>query len=298
MKQLKFSNTLLAALLAVGASTGQTNAEITVGGWGDVTFDGGTSAGGFAFSGDVLFSYDTPGFTIGVGFNTVMFYDAGTNTLIDGLGDTYFLARLGDATVTYGEIRGAGNLFPEDYFGMIDVTSISDQVVRLDVDLGDHRFAISNDLNGSSVSEIEIGYSGRIAGFDVAFGFEADNDEIGLLVGRDFGRWGVQVATLQDIYGLPGPWNQAALTVFYDVSSQFTVAGNVAVGTDSTTGLQSFGVLATKKIKSAVVKLEANRDVVADSVDVEFAVVIPFGKTQPSDRARFNQKEYRRRFIQ
>lgn len=282
--------------IAITASE-KASADVNVGGWGGVIFDGGTNVGGFEFHGDVLLSYDLPEFSMGVGFNNVWFHNAATNTLSDGRGDVYFLVRAGNATLTYGEIWGAGNLFPEDYFGMIDVSSISDQVVRLDVDLGAHRFAISNDMNGSSVSEIEFGYAGRIHGFDVVLGFEADNDEAGLLIGRDFGKWGVQVVTLQDVNGLPGPWNQAGLTVFHDFTDRFTLAGNISVGTDSTTSIQSYGMVATTKVGSANIKFEMSRDFTTDLVDLELGVVIPFGKAQPSGRARFNQKEFTKRFI-
>ncbi len=289
----------LTVLAGAIASLGTTSAvaDINIGGWGGLGFDGGSSVGGLELRGDILVSYDRPDFSVGIGFNEYLTFDPTTGTFVDGPGDFYVLARFQNATLTFGETFGAGSLFPEDYFGYRDTTSISDQVVRLDFSIGQHNFAISNDLNGSSASEIELGYSGAIAGYDVAFGFEADNDEIGLLIGRDHGPWGFQVAAIQDIYNTPGPWNHAGITVFYDITSNLTVAGNVAYGTTPGIGLHSYGVLVTYSVGDAVFKAEFNNEVFGGVSDVEFGVIIPFGKPQPSAIARFRKKEFRRRFV-
>ncbi len=132
-----------------------------------------------------MISYGQSNFSSGVGVQNIWFYDPSTGAVINESGDIYVLARVQNVTLTYVHIYGAGNLFPEDYFGFKDTTSITDEVGWLDFSIGEHNLAISNDFNGPDPSEIELGYSGKIAGYDAAIGFEAENDELGFPVGRD-----------------------------------------------------------------------------------------------------------------
>jgi hypothetical protein len=236
--KMRFSGIILTA--AILSMPLQATAELAIGGWVGVEADGGTSTYGTHYRTDTLVSYNANDFVVGVGvFNLWTKSNSGvsSNPVLP-----YFLFGYGDAVLSFGPIYGAGNLFPEDYFGFDDTTSQSDQVVRLDFSIGEHNFAISNDLNGSSASEIELGYAGILHNYDVAFGYEADSAQLALLVGRDFGNWGFQVASVQDTSIAVGPWDHAGVTLFRDFDNGLTIAANITHGTNGTVGLHSYGV--------------------------------------------------------
>lgn len=268
-------------------------AELAIGGWVGLESNTGTSADEVYLYTDTLVSYSHGDLTFGYGI-----YNEWTDRLSVGDDNAgYYLLSYQDFTLTYGMTYGAGNLFPEDYFAFNDTTSISDEVVRLDFQFGSHSFAISNDLNGSGPSEIELGYSGSIAGFDVAAGYEADSEQVALLVGRNFGKLGVQVAVLETMDTNVGTTDHAGITLFYEPMKGLDLAGHVAYGTNGTVGMHSFGFLATYDAGVALLKAEYVKDVVSDTVDIEIGVVLPFGKQQPNGDARFALKEYDSRFF-
>jgi hypothetical protein len=288
----KYGYFLLGAILCVPV---QSSAEIAIGGWVGLEYDGGTSGTSAHLRTNTLVSYTTGDFIAGIGiYNEWVQFSGG---FAGNPVEPYILLGYGNVVASYGSIYGAGNLFPEDYFGMSDTTSVSDQVLRLDFNFGAHNFAISNDLNGASISEIELGYSGRFQEYDVAFGYEADSTELALLIGRDFGNWGVQVATVQDTGIAVGPWDHAGVSLFHDFTSGLTIGGNIAHGTNGTVGLLSYGLILNYDTGFALIKAEYVRDEVADSPDFELGFIIPFGKKQPSAGARFEMHEYLGRYV-
>ena len=269
--------------------------EITIGGWANIESDGGTSSYKTHFRTNTLIAYQAPNFTLGIGVENLWTKSAtgvSTNSQVG-----YALFSTGPATLSYGVQYGAGNLFPEDYFEFGDTTSISDQVLRLDVVLGQHMFGISNDLNGSGPSEIELGYSGRIGAYDLAFGYEADSGQVAGLIGRDFGSFGVQLAVMEDTTATAGPSDHAGITLFWDIQKNLTIAANIAYVTNGSIGLYSHGVLITYDWNGILAKAEFTKDNVFGTSDIEIGIVVPYGNAQPAAHSRFTLKEYRHRFL-
>lgn len=288
--------TLLLASSVAATSAMPAAAEINFGGWMGYETNNYNGAWGTEnyqhLRLDGLLSYDSGDFVLGVGVaHDFASYDGDPFTSDDD--GIYYLLGYGDVTVTFGEFWGAGNIFPEDYFGMDDTTSKSDETLRVDFAYNGQQFAISYDTDSGDSNDFELGYRGSFYGFDVVVGYEGDTEDLGVIVGQDMGNWGWQVATIQDLDGTPNNDHYGA-TVFYDVMEGLSVAANYAVEGDG--DLEGWGVVATYDLGIGTVKAEYLKHGYGDS-NIEVGIVIPFGATQPSADARFSLKEYNRGLI-
>lgn len=286
---------LLAGAAACSLIAASAQAEIGFGGWGGLEYDNYDGDAIVHFRGDVLGTYTTQGgLVFGVGYYGDYFLGDGSNGFeevdngIYGLVSFGGLSSFGEVTLTYGEIWGAGNLFPEDYFGYDDSTGNSDQTLRVDAVLGDQRFAVSYDFNGDD-ADFELGYAANYGDWSVAVGYENDVQDLGILVGRQFNdRWAGHFAMLNDLDD-DGSSDQYGVTGVFTPSEGLDLAANVAWSND---GFHSAGALVTYEAERFIFKAEFLHHADEESNEVEIGLVVPFGKPQPAHASRFALKEY------
>lgn len=290
MKQV--TTCALAAAIAV-AGAGTAKADFSLDGWVEFNNETGTNAGTyFAARRDLAFTFSQDSFTLGIGQYEFHYFDYSTSSWATAGRDPYVLVSFGDVTLTFGEFYGAGNIFPEDYFGFNDTTSTSDMTGRVDVTRGQHHFAYSYDFDGGP-GDYEIGYAGSFGATHVSLGWENDQRQLGVLVGRPVHGVGVQLAILND-FNSAGRRDQVGLTLEKVLNNGLRVALNYAHGTNPGIGTHSYGSIASYEWNDATLMAKyVNRPAYGTRYQVEVGLLVPIGKRQPADRARSNFKEYR-----
>ncbi len=289
--------TLLLAATAVGLSAGIAQAEFAVGGWVNLEYEDQYGDYRKTLRGDVLATYGTQGgLTFGVGLRGDLEDSGDTSGFERRRGGVYGLVSFGDGissfgevTVSYGDIWGAGNLFPEEYFGFDDTTSTDDDTLRVDLKFGNHQIAFSNDFNGVN-ADWEFGYRGRFGAYAVAVGYENDSEDLGILIGRKLNdQFAVHLAIVEDLDESEDAADHQGISLIYTPNDRFTLGLNAARYNE---GFHSAGVLVSYTTDRVILKAEYVKFHDDDDDQFEFGVVIPFGRTQPAHDARFTFTDY------
>lgn len=282
-----------ASVALAGGVAVPAQADFSLDGWVEFNNENGTNAGTFfAVRRNLAFTFSEGDFTMGIGQYESHYWDYSTSTWFRAGRDPYLLVSFDNVTLTFGEFYGAGNIFPEDYFGYNDTTSTSDMTGRLDVTRGDHHFAYSYDFDGGP-GDYEIGYAGQFGKTHVSLGWENDDQQLGVLIGRPLGGVNVQLAVLNDVDSA-GRRDQAGLTLEKMFNNGLRVAVNYAHGTNPGIGTHSYGAIASYTWNDATFMAKyVNRPAYGTRYQVELGLIVPIGKRQPADRARSNFKEYR-----
>lgn len=292
---------LAASAVALMLSTNAAQADLIFGGvlqyerrafqypWADGWNDHFSTA-----RGNVALGYEFQDLTVamGVNWNTTL---GDGDPLIDWEDDRYYLISYGPATLTYGDMYGAGNMIGEDYFTMSDATDDNDHNLRLDLDLTHLHLAVSQDLERED--ELEFGLSTTVFGHFVRAGYEADTFDLGLIIGKDMGRWGYHLATLQDLEDEDPENDQWGATLLYDVSENLRLAANVTFnehGDLHGRSLAAWYELAApgQGIGPVTLRLAYDEHRIWDEKQVTFAIDVPFGKALPAAYERRERKRF------
>ncbi|MEE9387410.1 MAG: hypothetical protein V3U96_02265 [Paracoccaceae bacterium] len=291
-----FLKSTVIAALAVSTLSSPALADFNIGGWIGVEYDFESyGSAKTSIITDTLLSYETGGNVFGVGFSGEFVSD---DTRV---GDLYFLYSSalnpgGRITLTYGEFYGAGNLMPEDYFGVDDSTGRSENTFRVDYSNNGHHFAAS--VVTDDTEDFELGYRGEfgavsssVAAWNLTIAYENDPQDLSILLGHDRGNWGYDILSVLDLDDA-GTADHVAFTLFYDVTPDLGLAWNVSWAYN-TSELQSWGVLATYALSDSVrAKAEYVNDTADGDYSYEFGLIYDFGKTQPHHSERISYKEY------
>lgn len=289
---MRIKSTILAVTVATAFAI-PAAAQVSFDGWLQYEYDDHGTDTYYRARTNSLLSYGITDWTLGVGISHEYSKEPGDPAYLDH-GGFYYLIGYSNLTVTYGDIWGAGNIFPEDYFGIDDATSKYDGTLRIDYEIDGHAFAVSYDFGDRGNQDFELGYRGRIGSFDVVAGYEGDQQQLGVIVGQDRGNWGWQVVFHEDFDDF-GTKDQYGITAFYDVLDNLNVAANYAIDGDG--DLHSYGILATYTAGFGTFKAEYVWDEPGDESLFEVGLIIPFGSGQPSGVSRFAPKEYNRGLI-
>lgn len=295
------SATLSLSAAAIVLSASGASAELVFGGflqlerrayqypWVDGWVDQHTSS-----RGDVSLGYSFDDLTVAVGasWNTTL---GEGDPLVDWPDDRRFLVSYGPATLTYGDMYGAGNMLSEDYFTMSDTTDNNDHNLRLDLELENFHLAISNDLERND--ELEIGIATQALGHFVRIGWEADRADLGVIVGKDMDGWGYHLATLQDLDSSDPEDDQVAATLLYDVNDNLRLAANIVLDVDMNVygrSLAAWYELDTPNEGLGPVTFRIAYDELAqwNEKQITFAIDVPFGKPLPAAYERRERKRF------
>lgn len=293
--------TFAASAVAIALSAGAAQAEFIYGGflqlerrayqypWVDGWTDHSTSS-----RGNIALGYQLDDLTVAMGANWNTTLGEG-DPLIDWPKDRTFLLSYGPATLTYGDMYGAGNMISEDYFTMSDATDDQDHTLRLDLALENFHLAISNDLERRD--ELEIGLATQGFGHFVRVGYESDTGDLGVIVGKDMGGWGYHLATLQDLNDSDPEDDQVAATLLYDVNDNLRLAANIVLDSDLNVygrSLAAWYELDTPSDRMGPVTLRIAYDEmrVWDEKQLTLGIDVPFGKPLPAAYERRERKRF------
>ena len=210
--------------------------------------------------------------------------------------DHFVMIGYGPLLVTYGEIQGAGNLFNEDFFGMSDATSRSDNTIRIDYAPGGdsnilRHVALSYDTDDEDFMDgLELGLSLDFNGTLVALGYEGDNNYLGLMVAHQFGE-----TTLHGIYhDQDGEDIDLAVTAFRTFGP---VEIGLHVEVEPEEGaLEALGAVVYYDTPIGLFNAQLRREYDYEEVILETGILIPFGTTAPYYAERSTEREQLRRF--
>jgi len=230
--------------------------------------------------GELAVGYDTGDFAFGLG---TRFRESHDEFDLDEDNEFYF-ATVGPVTISHGYGYGAGNMIPEDYFALDDTTSESSPVTRIDVALDNVHVAISKDDD----DDYEMGLATTLANHFVRIGYEDDNEDFQIAIGRDVGNWGYHVVLHQDFDSNSAESHQLGGTLLFDVTESFRIAGHAAI--DGNTDFHSYGLAAWYEFASAPSAIgpvtlgfefyEEFRDA-GDRQSLELTLNVPFGNAAP-----------------
>lgn len=283
------TNLLMVAALAMTATTQAAHADFFFG--GHVELEAGACCGNPTFSndtslrGEVILGYSRDNVIVGVGAS-LMRSDLSDND------DPFFgLVHVGNVTVTYGDIYGAGNMVGEDYFDMDDSTTLNTGTLRIDYAGAHFHLAVSAEIDDPGDAEFELGFATSIAGNFVRIAYEADGKDLTFMTGRDMGDWGYHFVAMNDL-DADGWSDQLGLTLLYDVTPEFTVAGNIALSPGE--GLHSYGFMAWYEMNDMTFRAQITKNLAfgSDNTDIEVGLVIPFGDKLPAAYERQANKEF------
>lgn len=263
--------------------------------------------------------YDTSGFTdaeldfdLVIGYRSGPFYvgvgqfietDLDNSDLFNNPDQPYIMFGYDAFLATYGEVQGAGNMFPEDYFGFDETTDQNSNMLRLDYAPGGdssiiQHVALSYDMDDSDLHDaIEIGLRLAVGGMDIGIGYEGDAEELGVIVAKDFGDIRLHGVAHLD----PGDND-------YDIGlSAFQMFGDVELGahvefepTDNNGNLlDAVALIAYYETGIGTLSGQVRHEFPANSSGdtiVELGLVIPFGDSAPYAAERMTTSENTRRF--
>ncbi|NKB26702.1 MAG: hypothetical protein GKR99_03720 [Rhodobacteraceae bacterium] len=238
--------------------------------------------------GELVIGYDTGDFAFGVG---TRFRESHDDFEIEDENEFYF-ATIGPVTISHGFGYGAGNMVSEDYFGLSDTTSEDSPSTRIDVALDNFHLAVSREDSG----DYELGLATSIANHFVRIGYEDDDEDFQIAVGRDVGDWGYHVVLHRDFDSNSATSQQLGGTLLYDINDAFRIAGHLAIDGDAE--LDSYGLAAWYEFGGeptsfgpATLSFEYLNNVNADLESVELRLNIPFGNAAPHLFERKANKE-------
>lgn len=213
--------------------------------------------------------------------------------------DLLLVGAYGPATVTYGNIMGAGSITGEDYFYFGDATSRDTGNLRLDYASPWGHFALSYETEDdySENDPFEIGVATKLSGNFLRAAWENDSEDLHVITGRELGAWGYHAAVLWDFRDTDIN-SQIGGTALYSVNDQLMFAGNLAFDFDgdfhSLGGIMWFE-LTDDGSRSPTARIEVshlNEDKFSKPhYNLEFGIHIPFGTALPAEYERMGNKE-------
>ena len=297
---MKHTLTAVAAIATLTAGAAQ--AELSFGGFAQIeSFNGYCPCIGDweniynDLRGEVSATYQFDRVTIGAGlkFETELGED---DFEFEPEENLFFLLNSGAVTLTHGSFYGAGNMLSEDYFLMDDTTEDHDKTLRVDLEQDGLHIALSVPLDDTE--EWELGVATQAFGHFLRLGYEADSQDLGVIIGRDMGRWGYHLTTLQDLDDNGWGDDQIGATLLVDLTDDLRVAGNVNYATENLElmhySLAAWYQLSDDKGSLGPVTLyaEYNKDLDWDEQYFSVGIDIAFGNQAPAAYERRERKEF------
>ena len=256
----------------------------------------------FEFYGDLTLGYRNGPWYLGAGrsFDYYRYEDSGFSDSFSESNDPYLLIGYENFLLTYGEIQGAGNIFPEDYFGMTDTTSFSDNTWRLDIAMGAfssviEHLAVSVDTDDEEISEgLEFGLRLNFNDTIVGVGWEGDSDDLGIIVARDFGNYRVHAVFHDD----GDDDRDIGFSAFREFGA-FELGAHVEFEPDRSGGedmIEAFGLAAYYETPVGLLNAQLRRENDGDYTVLEVGLVVPLGDQAPFYDLRMESSENMRRF--
>ncbi len=277
-----------ASLIATAFLGTAAQAQLSFGGNLDNLYFYSTGLGSSAWENTTVLrgsvAYENGDFTLGAGASVTFYQLSILPDPITNWNMPYVYVGYKNLTLAYGGIEGAGNLFPQHYFGYHSLTFLNDNTLRVDYAAGDFHIAASVDL--AFTGFYELGLDAKLGQIDIRAAYDSREEKLGALVGRGFGRLNVQISGIYDFDDGPSR-TYGGLTLFYDIGDRLSVGANLNYDLN---GEARYGVRAAYDTGMAQIQATYTKDGLYD--EFMLGISVPFGNTPPAAQGLFGASPY------